>query len=332
MDRNSVNSRIEGTQNEDEKREHVFRLGFDLGSTTVKAVLVDDDNRIVFSEYRRHHSNIADTLKSVIKEVVLKFGDIPVIPVITGSGGMGIAEALKIPFVQEVIAENTALKAFIPDADVAIELGGEDAKIIYLTNGVEQRMNGVCAGGTGAFIDQMALLLGEDVEGLNKHARNFKNIYPIAARCGVFAKSDIQSLINSGATKEDIAASVFQAIVIQTISGLACGKPIRGKIVFLGGPLFFLDELRNAFIRTLHLTEGNAVLPDDAHLFAAQGAAMRDSSAEICRISALIEKTNDNASLFIVRQNRLEVYRTTCKKPCKTYRSLNVSGRLFYRI
>ena len=306
MDRNSVNSRIEGTQNEDEKREHVFRLGFDLGSTTVKAVLVDDDNRIVFSEYRRHHSNIADTLKSVIKEVVLKFGDIPVIPVITGSGGMGIAEALKIPFVQEVIAENTALKAFIPDADVAIELGGEDAKIIYLTNGVEQRMNGVCAGGTGAFIDQMALLLGEDVEGLNKHARNFKNIYPIAARCGVFAKSDIQSLINSGATKEDIAASVFQAIVIQTISGLACGKPIRGKIVFLGGPLFFLDELRNAFIRTLHLTEGNAVLPDDAHLFAALGAAMWDSSAEMCRIAALIEKTNDYASLFIVRQNRLE--------------------------
>ena len=265
MDRNSVNSRIEGTQNEDEKQEHVFRLGFDLGSTTVKAVLVDDDNRIVFSEYRRHHSNIADTLKSVIKEVVLKFGDIPVIPVITGSGGMGIAEALKIPFVQEVIAENTALKAFIPDADVAIELGGEDAKIIYLTNGVEQRMNGVCAGGTGAFIDQMALLLGEDVEGLNERAGNFKNIYPIAARCGVFAKSDIQSLINSGATKEDIAASVFQAIVIQTISGLACGKPIRGKIVFLGGPLFFLDELRKAFIRTLHLTEGNAVLPDDAH-------------------------------------------------------------------
>ena len=287
------------------KQEDVLRLGIDIGSTTVKTVLIDNENKTVFCEYKRHAADIAGTLHSVLEKAISEIGDIMVIPTITGSGGTGIAEALKIPFAQEVLAENTALKEFIPDADVAIELGGEDAKIIYLTNGAEQRMNGVCAGGTGAFIDQMAILLGTDAEGLNGYAKKYEHIHPIAARCGVFAKSDIQSLINNGVTKEDISASVFQAIVNQTLSGLACGKPVRGKVVFLGGPFYFLDELRNAFIRTLKLAPENAVLPDDAHLFAARGAAMRKSSEEKCQLSVLQEKLKNNSS-FKTTNNRLE--------------------------
>ncbi|MCF0142201.1 MAG: 2-hydroxyglutaryl-CoA dehydratase, partial [Parasporobacterium sp.] len=201
-------------------------------------------------------------------------GEITLSPVITGSGGLTISKHLDTPFVQEVVAVSTSLKDFAPHCDVAIELGGEDAKIIYFTNGVEQRMNGICAGGTGSFIDQMADLLQTDASGLNEYAKNYKTIYPIAARCGVFAKTDIQPLINEGATREDLAASIFQAVVNQTISGLACGKPIRGNVAFLGGPLHFLSELRNAFIRTLKL-EGPAIIhPEKSHLFAAIGAAM----------------------------------------------------------
>ena len=194
----------------------------------------------------------------------------------TGSGGLSLSKSMGIPFVQEVIAVASALKSEAPHCDVAIELGGEDAKIIYFKGGIDQRMNGICAGGTGSFIDQMASLLQTDATGLNEYAKSYKSIYPIAARCGVFAKTDIQPLINEGATKEDLAASIFQAVVNQTISGLACGKPIRGNVAFLGGPLHFLPELKNAFIRTLNLTGDAIIAPENSHLFAAMGSAMQE--------------------------------------------------------
>ncbi len=249
-------------------------LGIDIGSTTVKIAILDENNTILFSDYERHYANIQETLASLLKKASEKLGNLLLSPVITGSGGLSISKSLNIPFVQEVVAVSTSLKDFAPQTDVAIELGGEDAKIIYFTNGVDQRMNGICAGGTGSFIDQMASLLQTDATGLNEYAKDYKAIYPIAARCGVFAKTDIQPLINEGATKEDLSASIFQAVVNQTISGLACGKPIRGNVAFLGGPLHFLSELKNAFIRTLKLTDEHIIAPDHSHLFAAIGAAM----------------------------------------------------------
>ncbi|MBQ3791382.1 MAG: 2-hydroxyacyl-CoA dehydratase [Lachnospiraceae bacterium] len=251
------------------------RLGVDIGSTTVKIALIDQEENILFADYRRHFANIQETLHDLCAEALEEAGDCPVSPVITGSGGLTLAGAMGIPFTQEVIAVSTALKHRAPQTDVAIELGGEDAKIIYFEDGnVEQRMNGICAGGTGSFIDQMASLLQTDAAGLNDLAKNYHSLYTIAARCGVFAKSDIQPLINEGATHEDLAASIFQAVVNQTISGLACGKPIRGHVAFLGGPLHFLSELRAAFIRTLKLDEEHAILPEDSHLFAALGSAL----------------------------------------------------------
>ncbi|MFR3137373.1 MAG: BadF/BadG/BcrA/BcrD ATPase family protein, partial [Lachnospira pectinoschiza] len=228
-----------------------YRLGIDIGSTTVKIAILDDNNNILFSDYERHFANIQETLQSLLEKAVAQLGEFEIYPVITGSGGLTLAKHLEVPFTQEVVAVSTALQDYAPQCDVAIELGGEDAKIIYFTNGIDQRMNGICAGGTGSFIDQMASLLQTDASGLNEYAKNYKSIYPIAARCGVFAKSDIQPLINEGATKEDLSASIFQAVVNQTISGLACGKPIRGNVAFLGGPLHFLSELKQAFIRTL---------------------------------------------------------------------------------
>ena len=244
----------------------LFRLGVDIGSTTVKIVILDQENRVCFSDYKRHYANIQETLASLIYDASSRLGNITLSPVITGSGGLQLSRHLDVPFLQEVVAVSSALQAYAPHTDVAIELGGEDAKIIYFTNGIEQRMNGICAGGTGSFIDQMADLLQTDPAGLNEYAKNYKTIYPIAARCGVFAKTDIQPLINEGATQEDLSASIFQAVVNQTISGLACGKPIRGNVAFLGGPLHFLSELRTAFIRTLKL-EGDAVIhPDNSHL------------------------------------------------------------------
>ena len=230
-----------------------YSLGIDIGSTTVKIAILNNDNEIMFADYERHYANIQETLAGLLKKAKEKLGDITLSPMITGSGGLTLSKHLGVPFVQEVVAVSTALNDYAPQTDVAIELGGEDAKIIYFTNGIEQRMNGICAGGTGSFIDQMASLLQTDASGLNEYAANYQAIYPIAARCGVFAKTDIQPLINEGATKEDLAASIFQAVVNQTISGLACGKPIRGTVAFLGGPLHFLPELKNAFIRTLNL-------------------------------------------------------------------------------
>ena len=266
-----------------------YRLGIDIGSTTVKVAVIDDNNKILFADYERHYANIQETLASLLKKCKGELGELSLRPNITGSGGLTLSGYLHIPFVQEVVAVATALQDYAPRTDVAIELGGEDAKIIYFTGGIDQRMNGICAGGTGSFIDQMASLLQTDAAGLNEYAKNYKAIYPIAARCGVFAKSDIQPLINDGATREDLAASIFQAVVNQTIRGLACGKPIRGNVAFLGGPLHFLPELRNAFIRTLNLTGDAIIAPDHSHLFAAVGAAMNAKDhAEIFSLDKLI--------------------------------------------
>ena len=253
----------------------LHKLGIDIGSTTVKIAILDSQDNILFSDYERHFANIQETLASLIAKASNELGDLSVSPVITGSGGLTLAKHLEVPFTQEVIAVSTALTHYAPQTDVAIELGGEDAKIIYFEGGnVEQRMNGICAGGTGSFIDQMASLIQTDASGLNEYAKNYKAIYPIAARCGVFAKTDIQPLINEGATREDLSASIFQAVVNQTISGLACGKPIRGHVAFLGGPLHFLSELKAAFIRTLNLDDEHAITPENSHLFAAIGSAL----------------------------------------------------------
>ena len=268
-----------------------YTLGIDIGSTTVKIALLDNTDNIVFSDYKRHFANIQETLRDLLLEARENCGNITLHPVITGSGGLTLAKHLEIPFVQEVVAVSTSLKAIAPKTDVAIELGGEDAKIIYFEDGnVEQRMNGICAGGTGSFIDQMASLLQTDATGLNDYARNYNSLYTIAARCGVFAKSDIQPLINEGATKEDLSASIFQAVVNQTISGLACGKPIRGHVAFLGGPLHFLDQLRAAFIRTLKLDDEHAINLDNSHLFAAIGSAMNAEEETHYTMDEMVDK------------------------------------------
>ena len=274
-----------------------YKLGIDIGSTTVKIALIDDNNTVIFSDYERHFANIQETLQSLLEKAVASVGNFNCHPVITGSGGLTLAKHLEVPFTQEVVAVSTALQAEAPQCDVAIELGGEDAKIIYFTNGVDQRMNGICAGGTGSFIDQMATLLQTDASGLNEYAKNYKSIYPIAARCGVFAKSDIQPLINEGATKEDLSASIFQAVVNQTISGLACGKPIRGNVAFLGGPLHFLSELREAFIRTLNLGSDQIIAPEHSHLFAAIGSAMNYKEDICVDVSDIIKRLQGKIKL-----------------------------------
>lgn len=221
-----------------------YKIGFDIGSTTVKLVVLDNKNELIYYEYKRHLSDIKSTMILLTKNAYKNLADIPCKLCITGSGGLSVSKWLNINFEQELIACSKAIKKFCPETDVAIELGGEDAKIIYFKNTIDQRMNGSCAGGTGAFIDQMAALLNTDAKGLNDLAKDCRLIYPIASRCGVFAKTDIQPLLNDGARKEDIAASIFQAVVNQTIGGLACGMPIKGKVALLGGPLFFLSELK----------------------------------------------------------------------------------------
>ncbi len=320
------------------ENEMLYKLGIDIGSTTVKIAILDEQDTLLFADYKRHFANIQETLSDLLLLAHEKLGDIttaPVItgsggltladhlnvpfvqevisvstalshnapqtdvaielggaaPVITGSGGLTLADHLNVPFVQEVISVSTALSHNAPQTDVAIELGGEDAKIIYFEGGnVDQRMNGICAGGTGSFIDQMASLLQTDAAGLNEYAKNYKAIYPIAARCGVFAKTDIQPLINEGATREDLSASIFQAVVNQTISGLACGRPIRGHVAFLGGPLHFLSELKAAFIRTLHLDDAHAITPENSHLFAAIGSALNCRNDHQTTLLTLIDR------------------------------------------
>ena len=275
-----------------------YTLGIDIGSTTVKIAILNEENQLLFADYERHFANIQETLAHLLGEAHEKLGELTLQPVITGSGGLALANHLGIPFTQEVIAVSTSLKALAPQTDVAIELGGEDAKIIYFEGGnVEQRMNGICAGGTGSFIDQMASLLQTDATGLNEYAKHYQAIYPIAARCGVFAKTDIQPLINDGATKEDLAASIFQAVVNQTISGLACGKPIRGHVAFLGGPLHFLSELKTAFVRTLKLDDEHAIVPDNSHLFAAIGSAMNAEGKTEVSLLALKKRLEEKVAI-----------------------------------
>ena len=274
-------------------------LGIDIGSTTVKVTVIDESHTILFSDYKRHFANIKGTLQTLLSEARAKLGNLTIHPTVTGSGGMSISEYLHIPFCQEVVCVANALQDYEPKTDVAIELGGEDAKIIYFNNGIEQRMNGVCAGGTGSFIDQMASLLQTDATGLNEYARNYDTLYPIAARCGVFAKSDIQPLINEGATKENLAASIFQAVVNQTISGLACGKPIKGYVAFLGGPLHFMPELKNAFIRTLNLDEEHIIDPPYSHLFAAKGAALNAKEECFFTMDELLKEFESDIKLAV---------------------------------
>lgn len=273
----------------------LHKLGIDIGSTTVKITILGPHNDILFADYQRHFANIRETLSDLLARAKDELGNLLLSPVITGSGGLTLAKHLGIPFVQEVIAVASALQDYAPQTDVAIELGGEDAKIIYFEGGnVEQRMNGICAGGTGSFIDQMASLLQTDATGLDTYAKNYKAIYPIAARCGVFAKSDIQPLINEGASKEDLSASIFQAVVNQTISGLACGKPIRGHVAFLGGPLHFLPELKEAFIRTLKLDEEHIIAPGHSHLFAAMGSALNSKPEVAMELRVILQKLSSD--------------------------------------
>lgn len=267
-----------------------LHLGIDVGSTTVKVAVLDNNQQIVYSVYRRHHADVRATVLEVLREAAQQFPNQPATIAITGSGGLLLSQWLNLEFVQEVIASKTAVETFIPKTDVAIELGGEDAKIIYFDNGIEQRMNGTCAGGTGAFIDQMASLLDTDASGLNELAKNHTVLYPIASRCGVFAKTDVQPLLNEGAKKEDIAASIFQSVVTQTISGLACGRPIRGYVAFLGGPLQYLPELRKRFYETLELDDEHIIVPDNAHLFVAGGCALASMNAVPELLSDVVER------------------------------------------
>ena len=269
-----------------------YKLGIDVGSTTIKVVALDSYNKVIYNDYRRHFSDIKNTLIGSLEECFKKIGNFDLKITVTGSGGIGVAQWLQCDFQQEVIACTRAVEEFINKTDVVIELGGEDAKITYLKGGIDQRMNGTCAGGTGAFIDQMAILLNTDAQGLNILARDAENIYPIASRCGVFAKTDIQPLINEGAKKSDIAVSIFQAVVDQTISGLTCGKPIRGKVTFLGGPLHFLDSLRERFIKTLNLKEGEYFAPENSEIYVALGAAILSENNEIISSKELIKKLN----------------------------------------
>ena len=248
-------------------------LGLDIGSTTVKAVVLDGAT-LLFSAYRRHNADARGALRDLLREIADRFPGASFRCAVTGSAGLGVAEVMGVEFVQEVIASTAAIERFIPQGDVVIELGGEDAKITFLHPVVEQRMNGTCAGGTGAFIDQMATLLHTDAAGLDALAAEHLHLYPIASRCGVFAKSDLQPLLNQGAAHTDLAASVFAAVATQTIAGLACGHPIRGNVVFLGGPLHFLPQLRKAYERALAAQVESFTTPENAHLYVAIGAAL----------------------------------------------------------
>ena len=252
----------------------LLHVGLDVGSTTVKIIVMNKNGNTIYKNYQRHFSDTKNTVCSVLEDLLLKYPSNTFTIALTGSGAMSAAKFLGVDFIQEVVSCKRAVEKYIPKTDVVIELGGEDAKIIYFDQSIEQRMNGTCAGGTGAFLDQMASLLHTDTQGLNELAKTYQTIYPIASRCGVFAKTDIQPLINEGAAKEDIAASIFQAVVNQTISGLACGRPIRGHVAFLGGPLNYLSELRKRFIETLNLTDEEIIVPEEAHLLVAKGAAL----------------------------------------------------------
>ncbi|MDD5987470.1 MAG: acyl-CoA dehydratase activase-related protein [Eubacteriales bacterium] len=268
----------------------MLKLGIDIGSTTVKLVAVEEDGQIIYKRYERHMSNVFEKVAELLEDMLQQIGPQEVRAVVTGSGGLSLSKLLGLKFEQEVISCSRAVEELIPQTDCVIELGGEDAKITFYGQTIEQRMNGTCAGGTGAFIDQMAILLNTDAKGLNEAAKDYKMIYPIAARCGVFAKTDIQPLINEGAAVSDLAASIFQAVVNQTISGLACGHPIEGNVAFLGGPLSFLSELRQRFIETLELSPEEVIFPEDSKYFVAIGAAYLAADEPAVSLDALVNK------------------------------------------
>ncbi len=320
----------------------MYKTGIDVGSTTVKVVVFDEDNNLLFARYERHYSDVKTATIKVLQEAISEIGDQVVSIAITGSGGMGLSDAAEIPFVQEVIAATTTVEKLIPQTDVVIELGGEDAKMTFFGDALEQRMNGTCAGGTGAFIDQMAELLKTDANGVNELAKGYETIYPIASRCGVFAKTDVQPLINEGARKEDIAASIFQAVVNQTIAGLASGRKITGNIAFLGGPLYFMSELRQRFIETLNIAPENVIFPENPQLFVAMGAAF-DEDQTVLKISQIIDNLNHNTSESLVPkntldvlfkdQNELDIWRQRHNEASAQYKDIaNASGPVFLGI
>ena len=284
-----------------------IHAGLDVGSTTIKVVAVDEKDQVVYSVYRRHKSDVKRTVFRVLEDLFQNLGNVPIKLAVTGSGGMFLEQILEVPFIQEVIAETEAIKKYYPETDVIIELGGEDSKITYLSGSVEQRMNSICAGGTGAFIDQMASLLNTTAAGLNDLADDYGKIYPIASRCGVFAKTDVQALLNDGASNEDIAMSIFQSIVNQTISNLACGRPIEGNITFLGGPLHFLPNLRKCFIKTLSASAKSFSSPEDGQLFVAHGAALiADKASEKITLQRLIDRIHSRKAVVEEEKKILE--------------------------
>ncbi len=268
----------------------ILHVGLDVGSTTVKIIVMDEHQNTIYKDYQRHFSDTKNTICNVLENLTKMFPNNQFTIALTGSGAMSASKFLEVSFIQEVVSCKRAVEKYIPETDVVIELGGEDAKIIYFDKSIEQRMNGTCAGGTGAFLDQMASLLHTDTHGLNELSKSYQTIYPIASRCGVFAKTDIQPLINEGAAKEDIAASIFQAVVNQTISGLACGRPIRGNVAFLGGPLNYLSELRKRFVETLNLEPEEVIVPEEAHLLVAKGAALDSLNAKSITVEELLYK------------------------------------------
>lgn len=297
-----------------------LKVGLDIGSTTVKMVVLGQHNEMLYSKYKRHFSDIKTTVIDMVSGAYKHYKEHEVTVLVTGSGGLAVSKWLHVGFIQEVVACAKTVKYLIPKTNVAIELGGEDAKITYFEEGsIDQRMNGTCAGGTGAFIDQMAALLQTDASGLNDLAAKHKVIHPIAARCGVFAKTDVQPLLNEGAAKEDIAASIFQAVVNQTISGLACGKPIRGNIAFLGGPLYFLPELRERFVATLNLTKEQTIVPEHSQLFVAMGAAIesreeatlsfRDLHSRLAELRTATSKEVPRLDPLFADEDELEAFR-----------------------
>ena len=284
---------------------NTYNMGIDVGSTTVIVVILADDE-IIFKEYRRHLSDVKKAVKEILQDVYKSLGNISISVVVTGSGGIDISNYLNLKFVQEVIASTKAIETYNPDTDVVIELGGEDAKITYLTGGIDQRMNGICAGGTGAFIDQMATLLKTDAKGLNEMAKDYEVVYPIASRCGVFAKTDIQPLINDGAKKSDIAMSIFNAVVVQTVSVLSCGRKIEGKVALLGGPLYFLSQLRKAFQNVLNLDDDNIIFPEDGQLYIAMGASILSKKEESILLNDLVDRCRKIEFLDISNKEGLE--------------------------
>ncbi len=308
-----------------------LHMGLDVGSTTVKLVITDTNFNILHSVYVRHKSDVKETVRTVLLQAFDDFKDDEVTVNVTGSGGMFLEDYLGIDFVQEVIAETRAIREYIPETDVLIELGGEDSKITYLKGSVEQRMNSICAGGTGAFIDQMASLLDTDATGLNELSKSYKKVYPIASRCGVFAKTDIQALMNEGASREDIAISVFQSVVNQTISNLACGRPIEGNITFLGGPLHFLSSLRDRFVETLGEEENTFYIPDNAEIYVALGAALLSAdSKEFIPYRTLIERLDGEVPENLDMTKRLEPLFES-EEEYKEFKKRHATGQVAYK-